>query len=142
MPVKRKPKPPRLRERVAKSVRSHPRGIVVTLSGVGAVIAIFAAVWPFFPRFLTVEAADTVIKELRREAAEHEKKDAQDRLENMYGQQRIETLILRNRVNECAAKTRSIKPVETTICTEYQQEYREAERRTRYLYEKVKEGAK
>ena len=140
MPIKRKPKTPRLRERVTKAVR--PRGLVITLSGAGAVVAIMAAVWPFFPRFLTVEAADTVIKELRKEAAEHEKKDAQDRLENMYGQQRIETLILRNRVNECAAKTRSIKPVETTICTEYQQEYREAERRTRYLYEKVKEGAK
>lgn len=145
MATKKKP-PPKLRwrERIAKRAQTNPKGLIVTLSGVGAVVAILGGIWPFLPKFQTVEAAESVIKEIRKEAIAHEKKDERDRLESMYGQQRIETLILRNRVNDCTdrTRTRSIKPVDANVCAEYQQEYREATRRTQYLYEKVQEASK
>ncbi len=146
--AKKKPKPrppskPRWRDSARQFVKQRP---LLTWGSAASMVALVGSIWTggawFFGRFQLAEASDAVIKELRKDAAAHEKKDAQERIENMYGQQRIETLILRARVNDCNAKSRSVKGIEVNICAEYQQEFREAQKRTDYLYQKVQEGAK
>jgi hypothetical protein len=142
-PQRQRAAAPRWSERATRLVQARP---ILTWGTAASIIAIVGGLWTggawFFGRFQLVDAAESVIKEIRKDAAAHEKKDAQERIETMYGQQRIETLILRSRVNDCAARTRSLKPIESNICAEYRQEFQDAQKRTEYLYEQVTKAAK
>lgn len=126
------PKPRAIRAKAAldpqpirAAMRRHPVITWATAASIATVIAVAVpgGAW-LFGHFQTVEAAER-----------HERDSAQKYAAVLYGQQRIETLILRGRVNECRAK--AVKPA---ACADYEQEYRAAAQRERALFEAMQRG--
>lgn len=124
-------KPTKVPPVVVRAVRTHRKGIAWTISTLGGVIAILAALWPFLPKFQTVEAAEL-----------HAREDAKVHAEALYGQARIEAFVLRGQVNECESRTRSLKQTERQLCDGYRREYEQADRRMQTLYKETVRGQK
>lgn len=112
---------PRWRERVLSTVRESPWTWGTAASIAGVVSVVVSGVFWVGAHFQTVEAADA-----------HEKQDAKDHAETVYGQARIETFVLRSQVNECLART--LRAADKLVCDGYRREYEEAENRMQALY--------
>lgn len=102
---------------------TKPKGIWVTLGGLGAVVGLVTALWPFVPKFQTVEAAES-----------HNKEDAKAFAALAHGQAQILTIVLRSQVNDCVTQATRLKQDDRAICDRYRHEYEQAERRTQTLY--------
>lgn len=104
------------------SLRAHPWLTWGTLASIATVLAVAVpgTAW-LLGRYQTVEAADL-----------HERNDAKQNANILYGQARIESLILRKQVADCEAKSKERSRVE---CATYQRDYREAQQRAQFLYE-------
>lgn len=126
----RKPKPSqRWHSRAAQTVRAHPWVTWGTAASIATVlgIAIPGGAW-LLSRYETVEAAEL-----------HAKEDERKLGQLLYGQQQIQTLLLRNRVNDCRA---NVKAQQREACRQYEQEYREAARKEQFLFEQMQKGGK
>lgn len=104
----------------------HKRSLVVTLAGVATVVGIVTALWPYLPKFQTVEAAEA-----------HEKDNHAVAAGLAVGQARIETFVLRGQVNQCVTQTRSLKGEERDICDGYRREYEQSEKRLQMLQQEA-----
>ena len=102
---------------------TKPKGIWVTVGGLGAVVGLVTALWPFLPKFQTVEAAEA-----------HARGDATTFAALAHGQAQILTIVLRSQVNDCVTQAARLKQDERAICDGYRREYEQAERRTQTLY--------
>ena len=98
------------------------------MASVGAFIGILTAVTPGVlwvkGYFQTAEDAKAIeLRNARRDAW------------SSYGIARIESVMLRNRVNECDEKTaaRSLRPIEVASCEQYRREFAEVAQRLREL---------
>lgn len=102
-------------------MRTHPW---LTLSTVATAVAILSAaipgIWWVAAQIQTTGAA-------KDEAMRNAKRDAWA----AYSIARLESVMLRNRVNECDERTaaRRLSPVETASCEQYRREFADASRR-------------
>lgn len=127
MTAKKKTAPrPRWQDRAARSARAHPWLTWTTIGGTAALIGMIPILAPYMPHWQTAEAADA-----------HAKQDQREFAALLYGQQRIEVLILGGKVNECRSRAR---PNDRAACADYEQAYRSARDREKTLYEMTQKG--
>lgn len=129
MPSRPKPKPAPLHERAARSMRAHPWITWTSVGGVAGLLALAvpAVIW-IDARYQPAWAAEA-----------HERSHKQERAEVLYGQARLESLMLRNRAQDCLVRDRQQRRSETEarICQQYRDELKAAQERERVLYEQM-----
>lgn len=134
--VKKSKPPARWHDRAARSVRAHP---FISLGTTVSIVAVLAAVVPAVmwidARYQTVSAAELYQAEYK-----------QERTEIRYGQARLESLMLRNRAQDCTVRDRDQRrqrsDTEMRICQQYRDELKAAQERERVLYEQMQRGVR
>lgn len=141
------PKPVTAERQYDKARRLAHKHPWIGWGAIAGMIAILQFTSPYIAswigHFQTVEASDKMneerkkeIDELRKQIKDVERKQAQKDAWFQVGQERTNSLVLRNRVNDCNAK-RAEKPkltgIEDAICKQYQDEYDASARRLEAL---------
>lgn len=126
------PKPARWQDRAVRSARAHP---FVTWGTAASAVTVIAAI---ITGVLWVDGR----YQLAEAAGAHERNHRQERAEILYQLARQESLILRNRLNDCASRVQRSTQADRQVCEQYRGEYREAERRSQILYEQVQRGGR
>lgn len=168
--AKKPPKPPKATPRFDKAqaaVRGHPWWSIGTIAALVSILAVcgpwaYSAYAGWVGGFQTVAAAradrDAAIAEAAKIRAEFTAQDTNIRNEfkaqamrdqqklawMAWGQNDVKALILRNRVNECAAlqAARRLQPAEAANCKQYDSEYADAAARAKDLYNRAIEAGK
>ena len=140
MPVlKRKPKLPQLRvgwsDRARDAVSRYPKitwGTLAAVVGILGVVVPWGLAWE--AKYQRVEAAAIAEAKIRDDMKAHAQADARSQAWAQFGQLRTESLVLRNRLNDCAVRTAEGKkssPLELSICKQYDEEWHDADARAK-----------
>jgi len=137
--LKRKPKLPQLKigwsDRARDAVSRYPKISWATLA---AVVGILGVVVPwglaFESRYQRVEAAAAAEAKIREDMKTHAQADTRSQAWAQFGQLRTESLVLRNRLNDCAVRTaegKKLSVLEQSICKQYDEEWHDADTRAK-----------
>lgn len=108
----------------------------LTWGTIAAVVAVLAGVIPGV--LWVIERFQTTA-----DAKAHANRDEQKFAWVIWGQAKTNTILLRNRLNDCNVKpTVKRSAMEQAVCLQYQQEYDEENRRARDLYKQALEHGK
>jgi len=137
--LKRKPKLPQLKigwsDRARDAVSRYPKiswGTLAAVVGILGVVVPWGLAWE--AKYQRVEAAAAAEAKIREDMKAHAKADTRSQAWAQFGQLRTESLVLRNRLNDCAVRTaegKKLSVLEQSICKQYDDEWHDADTRAK-----------
>ena len=127
--------PPRWSDRARDAVSRYPK---ITWGTVAAIVGILGVIVPWGisleSRYQRVEAAAAAEAKIRDDMKAHAQSDVRSQAWAQFGQLRTESLVLRNRLNDCAVRTsegKKLTALEQSICKQYDEEWHDADTRAK-----------
>ena len=127
--------PPRWTDSARETVSRYPK---IAWGTVAAVVGILGVIVPWGisleARYQRVEAAKAAEEKIREDMKAHAQADTRSQAWAQFGQLRTESLVLRNRLNDCAVRTsegKKLTALEQSICKQYDEEWHDADTRAK-----------